>query len=75
MEIQLNEFHKKAMAENIQAMAYWRKHPLSPKAYLNQFKLLREQRLAKNGISTHKNIRQIIRKTKNSEDSHIGRVS
>ena len=47
MEIQLNEYHKKAMAENIQVMAYWREHPLSPKTYLNQFKCLREQRLAR----------------------------
>ena len=47
MEIQLNEYHKKVMAENIQAMTYWREHPLSPEAYLNQFKHLREQRLAR----------------------------
>ena len=47
MEIQLKEYHKNAMMENQQVMAYWRKHPLSPKTYLNQFKLLREQRLAR----------------------------
>ena len=47
MEIQLNDYHKKVMAENINVMNYWREHPLSPEAYLNQFKRLREQRLAR----------------------------
>lgn len=47
MEIQLNDYHKKVMAENIQVMDYWKEHPLSPEAYLNQFKHLREQRLAR----------------------------
>ncbi len=47
MEIQLNEYHKKVMAENMKVMNYWKEHPLSPETYLNQFKHLREQRLAR----------------------------
>ena len=46
MEIQLNEYHKKVMAENMNVMNYWREHPLSLEECLAQFKRLREQRLA-----------------------------
>ena len=47
MEIQLTDYNKKIIAEKMKAMAYWREHPLSLEECLNQFKRLREQRLAR----------------------------
>ncbi len=47
MEIRLNEYHKKVNAQKQKSMEYWREHPLSLEECLNQFKRLREQRLAR----------------------------
>lgn len=45
--MELNEYHKKAINRKLEAVAYWRKHPMSREACLNQFKSLREQRIAR----------------------------
>lgn len=47
MEIALNEYHKKANARKLQSVASWSKLKLSHKECLNQFKRLREQRIAR----------------------------
>ena len=43
----LNDYHRKVNQEKMQTMAYWRTLPLSREMCLNQFKRLREQRLAR----------------------------
>lgn len=47
MKIALNEYHKKSNAEKLKSMASWKKLKLSHEECLNQFKRLREQRLAR----------------------------
>ena len=47
MEIKLNDYHKKANAEKIAKVAYWKVHPLSRNESLRRLRLLREQRLAR----------------------------
>ena len=47
MNVELNEYHKQAIARKLQTIAYWKKHPMSREACLNQFKRLREQRQAR----------------------------
>lgn len=51
MEIQLTENHKKAIARKLRSVAFWQKHPLSQEECLNQFKRLREQRIARESKS------------------------
>ena len=43
----LNEYHRKVNQEKMELIAFWRKHPLSRKECLSQFRRLREQRLAR----------------------------
>ena len=50
--MELNEYHKQAIAKNLEAIAYWKKHPMSREACLNQFKRLREQRIVTEFRST-----------------------
>ena len=47
MEIILNDYHKKVTMEKMKSVAYWQQHPISHEECLNQFKRLREQRLAR----------------------------
>jgi len=53
MEIQLTENHKKAIERKLRSVAYWQKHPLSQEKCLNQFKRLREQRIARESKLMH----------------------
>ena len=43
----INEYHKQAIEKKKKSVADWQKRPLSLKECLNQFKRLREQRLAR----------------------------
>ena len=47
METMLNDYHKKINAIKLQSVASWSKLSLSRKECSNQFKRLREQRLAR----------------------------
>lgn len=47
MEPALNDYHKKINAIKLQSIASWRKLKLSHVECSNQFKRLREQRLAR----------------------------
>lgn len=53
MEIQLTENHKRAIKRKLRSVAYWQKHPLSQEECLNQFKRLREQRIARESKLMH----------------------
>lgn len=53
MEIQLTENHKRAIERKLRSVAYWQKHPLSQEECLNQFKRLREQRIARESKLMH----------------------
>jgi hypothetical protein len=43
----LNEYHHMVTIEKMKSVAYWQQHPISHEKCLNQFKRLREQRLAR----------------------------
>ena len=43
----LNEYHYRVTMEKQKSVAYWQQHPISHDECLNQFKRLREQRLAR----------------------------
>lgn len=43
----LNKYHQKVTMEKMMSVAYWQQHPISHEECLNQFKRLREQRLAR----------------------------
>lgn len=45
--MELNEYHKQAIARKMESLAYWKKHPMFREACLNQFKRLRAQRIAR----------------------------
>ncbi len=47
----LNEYHRKVTMEKMKSVAYWQQHPISQEACLNQFRRLREQRLARESKS------------------------
>lgn len=47
MKNQLTEPHRKAIERKLRSVAYWQKHPLSQEECLNQFRRLREQRIAR----------------------------
>ena len=49
--MELNQYHKLAIARKMESLAYWKKHPMSREACLNQFKRLREQRIARESKS------------------------
>lgn len=51
MELILNDYHKEINSIKLQSIASWRKLNLSHKECLNQFKRLREQRLARESKS------------------------
>lgn len=51
MEPTLNDYHKKVNAIKLQSVESWSKLKLSHRECLNQFKRLREQRLARESKS------------------------
>ena len=51
MELVLNDYHKKINAIKLQSVESWSKLNLSHKECLNQFKRLREQRIARESKS------------------------
>ena len=50
----LNEYHHMVTIEKMKSVAYWQQHPISHDKCLNQFKRLREQRLARESKSQSK---------------------
>lgn len=43
----MTEYHKQTIIKQKASVTYWNQHPLKPEEYFAQFKLLREQRLAR----------------------------
>lgn len=49
----ITEYHRQVTAQKMASVAFWQKHPMSRTERLNQFKRLREQRLARESQSMH----------------------
>lgn len=49
----ITEYHRQVTAQKMASVAFWQKHPMSRTECLNQFKRLREQRLARESKSMH----------------------
>lgn len=47
----ITEYHRQVTAQKQASVAFWQKHPMSRTECLNQFKRLREQRLARESKS------------------------
>lgn len=48
---ELNEYHLWMLEQTKKSVAYWTEHPMSPEECSNQFKRLREQRIARESRS------------------------
>jgi len=45
--MEMTEYHRRTMEAKKTSIAYWKEHPLKPEEYLEQFKRLRAQRIAR----------------------------
>lgn len=49
----MTKYHQESIAKKKASIASWKEQPLKPEEYRAQFKMLREQRLARESKSMH----------------------